>query len=69
MEGSPGGVDINSASVEELEQIDHVGPERAQQIVDLRPFGSLDDLDRVDGLARGGARLDDIKSQGLACVD
>ncbi|GGK35699.1 hypothetical protein GCM10010965_30830 [Caldalkalibacillus thermarum] len=59
-------IDINSASFEELQQIVHIGPERAQQIIELRPFYSLDDLLRVDGI--GPSRLQDIKDQGLACV-
>ena len=62
----PGCVDINSAGTDDLQEIVHIGPERAQQIVDLRPFADLDDLERVDGI--GPARVQDIKDQGLACV-
>lgn len=62
-------VDINRAGLVELQETIHIGPERAQQIIDLRrvqPFRSVDDLIRVDGI--GPARLADIKAQGKACV-
>ncbi|MDV6010953.1 helix-hairpin-helix domain-containing protein [Haloechinothrix sp. LS1_15] len=61
-----GQVDINSAGIQELQRIHEIGPERAGQIVDLRPFGSVDELTRVSGIAEG--RLGGIKAQGLACV-
>lgn len=61
-----GQIDINSASQEELDRIIHIGPERAGQIVRLRPFALVDDLIRVKGI--GPVRLDEIKAQGLACV-
>ena len=63
---SAGQVDVNSASVEKLDDIIHIGPERAAQIIQLRPFTSLDDLVRIKGIAT--KRLADIKAQGLACV-
>jgi len=63
---SAGQVDVNSASVEKLDDIIHIGPERAAQIIQLRPFTSLDDLIRIKGI--GPKRLADIKAQGLACV-
>lgn len=59
-------IDINSAPAGQLEQIIHIGPERAAEIMSLRPFKSLDDLIRVSGI--GPARLQDIKNEGLACV-
>ena len=59
-------IDLNSASLEELQEIVHIGASRAEQIVDLRPFGSLDELTQVNGISEN--RLDDIKEQGLACV-
>ncbi len=63
-------IDINSASFEELQEIVHIGPASAGEIIELRrqqPFRSLDDLQRVSGI--GPARLADIKEQGLACVE
>lgn len=59
-------VDINSASVEEVQKIKHIGPERAQDLIDSRPYSSVDQLTKIKGI--GPARIDDIKSQGLACV-
>lgn len=59
-------VDINKASIDDLQQIIHIGPARAEDIIELRPFKSVDDLTRVKGI--GPARIDDIKSEGRACV-
>jgi len=61
-------VDINTATLEELEQIVDVGKERAQNIIDARPFSSVDDLGKIKGIGYG-IRLQKIKDQGLACVD
>ncbi|RXJ04052.1 MBL fold metallo-hydrolase [Anaerobacillus alkaliphilus] len=60
-------IDINTASLEQLEQITHIGPERAQQLVQLRPFKSVDELTKINGI--GAGRLRDIKAEGLACVN
>ena len=62
-----GRVNINTAAVEELQQIIHIGRERAEEIIRLRPFHSLDDLRRVGGI--GPSRLKDIKEQGIAYVE
>ena len=61
-----GRVDINAADAEVLEEIIHIGPVRAQMLEELRPFASVEDLARIDGL--GPARLADILEQGVACV-
>jgi DNA uptake protein ComE-like DNA-binding protein len=61
-----GCVNINAASSEDLQQIIHIGPTRAAELITLRPFASVDDLTRITGI--GPARLADIKAQGLACV-
>lgn len=61
-----GQVDINSADSAQLQRIHQIGPERAEQIISLRPFSSVDDLTRVSGI--GPAHLDAIKAQGVACV-
>jgi competence ComEA-like helix-hairpin-helix protein len=60
-------ININTAFVEELDKIQGIGPIKAQAIIEGRPFVSLDDLDRVTGI--GNITLNNIKSQGLACVD
>jgi hypothetical protein len=59
-------VNVNTASPQELQRIIHIGSDRAAEIIRLRPFSSVDDLQRVTGI--GPARLADIKAQGLACV-
>lgn len=60
-------VDINSASAEEVQRIIHIGPARAEDLMDLRPFNSIDDLTRISGI--GPARIEDIKAEGIACVN
>ena len=64
-----GQIDINSASAGELIGIKHIGDTRAEQIIALRPFDSVDDLVRVSGINGEGKHLEDIKNQGLACVN
>ena len=61
-----GQVDINSAPVEELDKIKYIGTVRAQQMLELRPFSSVDDMYRIKGI--GPKRLAEIKEQGIACV-
>ncbi len=60
-------ININTASLEELQYIVHIGPERAGQIIKLRPFVSVDDLVRVNGI--GSARLADIKKQNIVIAE
>jgi len=60
-------IDINSASVEELDEIVQIGEVRAKAIIDSRPFDSVDDLVKVYGI--GEKTLEKIKVEGLACVD
>ncbi|MGM0629021.1 MAG: helix-hairpin-helix domain-containing protein [Patescibacteria group bacterium] len=59
-------VDINSASQEELECLDGVGPTYSERIVNNRSFSSLDDLENVSGI--GPVTVSNIKEQGLAVV-
>jgi len=62
-------VELNSASYAELQRIRHIGPARAQEIINLReilPFRSVDDLKWVAGL--GAQKIEEIKEQGLAYV-
>ncbi len=59
-------IDINSADSEQVQEIIHIGPERAQDVIDLRPFRSIDELTKINGI--GPARLQDIKDQAMACI-
>jgi len=61
-----GQIDINTASLEELDRIKHIGPVRAAEMIELRLFSSVDDMIRINGI--GPQRLAAIKRQGLACV-
>lgn len=59
-------VEINTATIEQLDTLTGIGPAYAQRIVDGRPFSSVDDLIRVKGI--GEKTLQKIKEQGLAYV-
>ena len=61
----PDCIDINTAPVELLVRIVHVGESRAAELVLHRPFDSLDDLARVTGL--GDSRVQEIIAQGIVC--
>lgn len=60
-------IDINTATLSQLDELTGIGPVYAQRIIDGRPYSSVDDLDRVKGI--GPATLKKIKDQGLACVN
>ena len=62
-----GQININEASLEELDELYWIGPVKAQAIVDARDFDFVDDLIDVYGI--GPATLEGIKNQGWACVE
>jgi len=51
-----GPVDLNSASISELERIPGVGPALASRIEAARPFRRVEDLRRVSGIGRSTLR-------------
>ncbi len=63
--GHAGGVDLNSASEQELERVGGLGRERAQRIVQSRPINSWEDVKKIEGfsdklvqdLQQAGARI------------
>lgn len=61
-----GQININSASTIELDKLTGIGPAKAENIINTRPFESIDDLIDVSGI--GPVTLEKIKTQGLACV-
>jgi len=61
-----GTVEINTASLAQLDTLTGIGPKYAQAIIGARPFSSIDDLLKVKGI--GPKTLQKIKDQGLAYV-
>lgn len=60
--GKADGLNLNSASAEELDRVGGLGHDRVQRIVENRPFRSWDDLKRVEGF--GGTLVEDLKNAG-----
>lgn len=59
-------VNINNAPIEELDRIIHIGSHRAPSVIELRPFDSISELSRINGI--GPSRVRDIKEEALACL-
>lgn len=51
-----GRVDLNTATLEQLEALPKVGPSLAKKIIAGRPYRSLADLDRVKGVGEATLR-------------
>lgn len=57
-----GVIDLNTASFEALQEVPHLGPERAEQVIAMRPVTDLSQLRSIDGI--GPKRLADIEAHG-----
>jgi DNA uptake protein ComE-like DNA-binding protein len=62
-----GTVNLNTATRRELETLPHIGPERAEQLIALRPLREIEDLTRINGIGPG--RLEAIRQQGAMVPD
>ncbi len=60
--GDARGVDLNTASVEELENVGGLGYERARRIVDGRPFRDWDELKKLPGFS--DKLIEDLRTAG-----
>lgn len=54
-----GKVNINTATLEQLDALPGIGPSTADKIIAARPFESIDELMDVSGI--GEAKFDEIK--------
>ena len=61
----PSCVDLNPASATELEPLPYIGPARAQDIIELRPWSDQSELTRISGL--GDFHLEAITSSNSVC--
>lgn len=56
-----GKININSASVSQLDSLSGIGPAYAQRIIDSRPFNKIEDIIKVPGIGEG--TFEKIKDQ------
>ncbi len=58
-------VDLNTASLEELQMIIHIGEARALDVISGRPWSSVQSLTRISGISAN--RAAQIREQGVVC--
>lgn len=59
-------IDLNNASADRLDALPNVGPARAKDIIDGRPWGSFRELTRINGI--GEARAEQISESKMPCA-
>jgi endonuclease/exonuclease/phosphatase family metal-dependent hydrolase len=59
-------IDLNTIDFKTLQELPHIGPARAQNIIEGRPWDHPEQLQRISGL--GGERVNDIVLSNLVCV-
>jgi len=60
-------IDLNNATQTELQNVIHINEVRANEIIRLRPFHSIEQLIDINGI--GPKRLDDIIEENNVCVE
>jgi competence protein ComEA len=50
---TPSRIDLNTASLEQLESLPSIGPAKARAIVEHRPYRTIEDVMRVPGIKQG----------------
>ena len=60
--GDANGVDLNTASQDQLEQVGGLGKERARQIIEARPLNSWEDVKRIEGFS--DTLVNDLRQAG-----
>ena len=60
-------IDLNSASADDLTNIIHIDEEKALEVIENRPYIVVESIALVRGIY--GEKLNDIRRQGLACVE
>lgn len=62
----PETININTATAEELQYLPSIGPVLADKIIAERPYRTIDELKKINGIGDGIVRQ--IKEQGKATV-
>ncbi|MDQ3249410.1 MAG: ComEA family DNA-binding protein [Chloroflexota bacterium] len=62
--GAAGSVNINTATVAELETLPGIGPSKAAAIIANRPYATVDELDKVPGI--GFSTIEQLRAMATA---